>query len=205
MPLFAEEVATGTILGTLGLVAAGAFGVLSLYLNKRAEIRVLEITTSNDKSKLELQFRLKVVEEDEVACKRNLIALTQEVTSLRIGHRGSPTAFYIWADWDEIILDVTEGVNFLGYRPAELVGEKVSLIVADSIKGSHHAGIERAKATSGSTGESIRIRRPDMAIKAKARHKIGHDVAVVVTLEPAVRKGKKGLRAEVSQLGVVVE
>ncbi len=177
-----------TWLGLAAVALTGFLGVIQLYLNGKFNLR-----------EAKLQMRLEQMEKSEAECRTRADSMQVELTALRVSKPATVTGFYVYAGLDEIIVDVTDGVrDVLGYRPVELINEKIDTLIPQSVRAQHHAGVVRAK-------EKGLMRAPNTAIKTQARHKSGQALDVIVSLDGDTRKGVNVVRAEVMLRGGIIE
>ncbi len=178
----------GTWLGLAAVALTGVFGIITLQINSKNNIR-----------EARLQMRLDQVEKSEAECKASQLTMQTELNALRVTKPSAVTGFYVFAGLDEKIIDVTDGVrDVLGYRPAELIGENIDVLIPPSIQPAHHAGIRKARETG--------IMRPaNLAIKTQARHKNGQALDVIVSLDADTKKNVACQRAEIMLRGGIIE
>ena len=159
-----------TLGGWAGVVAL-VFGGLWAALDKMSTNR-MRMTVAHHEDKIAF------LQKHNEMCETKVHSLELNITSLMTGReRRAANRFSVCARLgDEIIADVSDGVkDVLGWRPAELVGRHVNVIIPDRIHAQHHAGVERAKATGA-------LRPTVTGIITVATAKDGREVAVMVRL-----------------------
>lgn len=207
-----------TLTSSGGIVALGIFGVDAIQdhpgtwigvagaaLSTITTILVIVLQGKFAADRIEMRLRLELVEKNEAACQakskeqdERLKATELELATLRMAKPTSVTGFYVIAGLDEVIVDVTDGVkDVLGYRPAELIGQKIDILIPPEVQPRHQAGIEKARRT------GINL-SPDFAIKTQARHKSNALVNVTVSHELDVRR-ENMIRAEIALRGAIIE
>lgn len=180
-------------LETLWSVLIAAFiGLITLIISW-ITIRLQSHTNrlkSNMQHTMSLEERLRAVEKAEEQCLENnrrlreqnvdqemrlraqkydLEQLQQQVTAIT-----SPA--FITANLEGIIVDANNGIEkMLGWRPGELIGQSVDILIPTEYRERHHSGMEMARQV-GHT------RAADVYIAAFALHRSGAHVPVTVSL-----------------------
>lgn len=191
----------GTILGLVALVVSGAFGLAGKISARK-----------DDLEKAEMRHKIADLEKAERACSDSQAAIKTELSAkiaaqekeinelkIKASANTTPTGFYVWADERETILDVTDGVKtVLGWRPTELVGKSLNLLIPETDRDRYEAGIKTAIADG-------KLRLCDIALKTTALRSNNTAVNVTVSLDPDPTKGPGIMRAEVTVRGGLIE
>lgn len=188
--LFADETDRWIAFGSMAVtvVGGGLFGLLTILVKGR-----IDLTTAM------LRRDVADLTKKEAECQKRTSHLESEMAKMKARGAASVTGFYLWAKLnDELILDASDGVQDVsGYRPAELVGKPLSVLMPADVSERHHQGV-RSAVEKGVT------RSKDYAIRSRLKTRVGGEVAVIITISPAPERGPDVYRAEVNLSGAIV-
>lgn len=146
-----------------------------------------------------LESRFDALEAEHARCfqesahqKAEIKILRFQVEQLRRMSEAVAVVTNVTADLTGTVVDAESTVkDVLGWRPEDLIGKNVDVLIPRDLRSKHHAGLERVR-TSGL------IRPDDVAIRAYARHASGERVPVIVTLTGWVDDaGRKLISAQI--------
>ena len=184
-----------------GAIAAGVplylklrQGVIAVRREERADeegeyARIIERLNAEingrDTRLVALERRYEKVEEDHLKCFEKAAIQDAEIRILRhqveqlqklsMNAVVSTTAM-VTTDTTGIIVEADDAVrDILGWRPIELKGESVDLIIPRRLRGRHHAGMERARLSGA-------VRPANIAIQTVALTKDKREIPVIVSL-----------------------
>ena len=89
----------------------------------------------------------------------------------------------IESDLDGVIVDCSNGVyTLLAYRPVELIGKNVDMLIPEEVRQRHHDGLEHVRKT-GKLGDQRGMKNSISAVSGYAIKKCNSLVPILVTLE----------------------
>jgi PAS domain S-box-containing protein len=181
--------------GWIAALGTAIVAIVGLWYTKRREVRQDEITVLNesikelraDRDAMKTDLRTKDLEvgklkDDNTACliaqemlKGKVVALEAAVQLAR-QERVEFQRVMITATLDGVITDASDEVRtMLGWRPAELVGKNVDVVVPGEYRERHHEAFARAKADG-------HVRPPDILIRGCALHRNSSRIPVIVSI-----------------------
>lgn len=128
--------------------------------------------------------KIEVLQKAETECRTQVAVLNVEINYLKSGLsqlqtvslRAAPPCFITATIPEGSITEVSEEVlSMLGWRPGELIGKNIDIVIPEEFRQRHHDGVVRAVQVQA-------IRPGTIAVAAYAMHKLGSKLPVIVTL-----------------------